>query len=145
MLGNEAQGYFWWLKSQEVLPWYHWCKKMSCFFEGKKVTVRAPAPALARLTKPKHSSLLSNIKKGVGASKPKKDACASNRRSSCDLQEKPLRERVMHLLALRPYRRPELILRLQKDGLTAGDKNMLDSVLMEVFLFQFYTNITCKH
>lgn len=118
---------------------------MSCFFEGKKVTVRAPAPALARLTKPKHSSLLSNIKKGVGASKPKKDACASNRRSSCDLQEKPLRERVMHLLALRPYRRPELILRLQKDGLTAGDKNMLNSVLMEVFLFQFYTNITCKH
>ncbi|XP_063356027.1 RNA polymerase II elongation factor ELL-like [Pelmatolapia mariae] len=101
-------------------------------YQGKKVTVRAPAPALARLTKPKHSSLLSNIKKGVGASKPKKDACASNRRSSCDLQEKPLRERVMHLLALRPYRRPELILRLQKDGLTAGDKNMLDSVLMEV-------------
>lgn len=99
--------------------------------------MRAPAPALARLTKPKHSSLLSNIKKGVGASKPKKDACASNRRSSCDLQEKPLRERVMHLLALRPYRRPELILRLQKDGLTAGDKNMLDSVLMEVFLFLF--------
>lgn len=101
-------------------------------YQGKKVTVRAPAPALARLAKPKHSSLLSNIKKGVGASTLKKDACASNRRSTCDLQERPLRERIMHLLALRPYKRPELILRLQKDGLTTGDKNVLDSVLMEV-------------
>uniref|UniRef100_A0A3Q0SG56 OCEL domain-containing protein n=1 Tax=Amphilophus citrinellus TaxID=61819 RepID=A0A3Q0SG56_AMPCI len=68
----------------------------------------------------------------VGASTLKKDACASNRRSTSDLQERPLRERIMHLLALRPYKRPELILRLQKDGLTAGDKNVLDSVLMEV-------------
>uniref|UniRef100_A0A3Q0SPH1 OCEL domain-containing protein n=1 Tax=Amphilophus citrinellus TaxID=61819 RepID=A0A3Q0SPH1_AMPCI len=101
-------------------------------YQGKKVTVRAPAPALARLAKPKHSSLLSNIKKGVGASTLKKDACASNRRSTSDLQERPLRERIMHLLALRPYKRPELILRLQKDGLTAGDKNVLDSVLMEL-------------
>lgn len=99
--------------------------------------MRAPAPALARLAKPKNSSLLSNIKKGVGTSTLKKDACASKRRGTCDLQGRPLRERVMHLLALRPYKRPELILRLQKDGLTAGDKNVLDSVLMEVFLSVF--------
>ncbi|XP_076605494.1 RNA polymerase II elongation factor ELL-like isoform X1 [Chaetodon auriga] len=103
-------------------------------YQGKKVTVRAPAPALASLTKPRNSShaLLSNIKKGVGATKPKKGACASNRKSVNDVQERPLRERVTHLLALRPYKRPELILRLQKDGLTAGDKDMLHSVLMEV-------------
>lgn len=101
---------------------------------GKKVTVRAPAPALASLTKPRHSSqsLLSKVKRGVGVSKPKKGACASHRRSVGDVQERPLRERVTHLLALRPYKRPELILRLQKDGLTAGEKDMLNSVLMEV-------------
>lgn len=103
-------------------------------YQGKKVTVRAPAPALAGLTKPKHSSqsLLSNIRRGVGVSKPKKSVCTSNRRSVGDVQERQLRERVTHLLALRPYKRPELILRLQKDGLTAGDKDVLDSVLKEV-------------
>ncbi|XP_070776177.1 RNA polymerase II elongation factor ELL-like [Enoplosus armatus] len=103
-------------------------------YQGKKVTVRAPAPALASLTKPRHSSpsLLSNIKRGVAVSKAKKGACASNRMGVDDVQERPLRERVTHLLALRPYKRPELILRLQKDRLTAGDKDILDSVLMEV-------------
>ncbi|CAK6966991.1 RNA polymerase II elongation factor ELL-like [Scomber scombrus] len=103
-------------------------------FQGKKVTVRAPAPALASLTKPRHSpqSLLSNIKKGVGTSKPRKGACASNRKGMSDVQERPLRERVKHLLALRPYKRPELILRLQNDGLTAAESDMLHSVLMEV-------------
>uniref|UniRef100_A0A3P8T2U2 OCEL domain-containing protein n=1 Tax=Amphiprion percula TaxID=161767 RepID=A0A3P8T2U2_AMPPE len=103
-------------------------------FQGKKVTVRAPPPALASLTKPKPSSqsLLSSIKRGVGPSKLKKGACASNRKSVGDVQERPLRERVTHLLALRPYKRPELILRLQRDKLTAGDKDVLDSVLTEV-------------
>ncbi|XP_053191545.1 RNA polymerase II elongation factor ELL-like [Scomber japonicus] len=103
-------------------------------FQGKKVTVRAPAPALASLTKPRHSpqSLLSNIKKGVGMSKPRKGACASNRKGMNDIQERPLRDRVKHLLALRPYKRPELILRLQNDGLTAAESDMLDSVVMEV-------------
>ncbi|XP_054469864.1 RNA polymerase II elongation factor ELL-like [Anoplopoma fimbria] len=107
-------------------------------FQSKKVTVRAPAPALASLTKPRHSdksqSLLGNVKRGVqvGVSKPKKGACASNRKSVGEVQERQLRERLTHLLALRPYKRPELILRLQKDGLTAKDKDMLDSELMEV-------------
>ncbi|XP_029972361.1 RNA polymerase II elongation factor ELL-like [Salarias fasciatus] len=103
-------------------------------YQGKKVTVRPPGPALAGLTKPRHSSqaLLSSIKRGAGAAKLKKGAGASHRKSVGDVQERPLRERVTHLLALRPYKRPELILRLQKDGLNGGDKDMLDTVLMEV-------------
>ncbi|XP_022605932.1 RNA polymerase II elongation factor ELL-like isoform X1 [Seriola dumerili] len=106
-------------------------------YQGKKVTVRAPAPALASLTKPKQSSqsFLSNSKRGESVSKLKKGAGASNRRSVGVVQERPLRERLTHLLALRPYKRPELILRLQKDGLSAGDKDMLDSVLTEVIFF----------
>lgn len=104
------------------------------FLAGKKVTVRAPAPALAGLTKPRHPSrpLLGNVKSGVGVSRPKKCAFALNRKSVGEVRERPLRERVIHLLALRPYKRPELILRLQKDGLTAADKDTLDSLLMEV-------------
>ncbi|XP_041827123.1 RNA polymerase II elongation factor ELL-like [Melanotaenia boesemani] len=106
-------------------------------YQGKKVTVRPPAPALAKLTKPKQSShsLLSNIKRGLGMSKPKKGPCPSNRKSVDEVQTRPVKERVMHLLALRPYRRPELILRLQRDGLTEENKDMLDSLLMEVGQF----------
>ncbi|VDP94327.1 unnamed protein product [Echinostoma caproni] len=43
-----------------------------------------------------------------------------------------LRERVIHLLALRPYQRPELLLRLKRDGLTQTQKNQLDDVLSDV-------------
>lgn len=123
------------ISCEDIFVWQccSWCE-ISCSLAGKKVTVRAPAPALASLTKPRHSSrpLLDNIKRGVGMSKPKKCAFASNGKSVGEAQERPLRERVTHRLALRPYKRPELILRLQKDGLAAGDKDMLDSVLMEV-------------
>ncbi|XP_068195383.1 RNA polymerase II elongation factor ELL-like isoform X2 [Antennarius striatus] len=103
-------------------------------FRGKKVTVRAPAPALAGLTKPRPSSrsLIRDIKAGVGLSKLRKGgACALNRNLE-DVQRRPLRERVSHLLALRPYKRPELILRLQRDGLPAAEKDTLESMLMEV-------------
>ena len=101
--------------------------------------MRAPAPALASLIKPRpppSQSLLGNVKRRVqaAASKPKKGAVTSNRKSVGGVQERPLRERVTHLLALRPYKRPELILRLQSDGLTGGDKDMLNSVLTEVSL-----------
>ncbi|XP_059208858.1 RNA polymerase II elongation factor ELL-like [Centropristis striata] len=102
-------------------------------FQGKKVTVRAPAPALASLAKPQHTSLLRNVNKRpqVGASKPKKAASAPNGKLEGELQQRPLGERVRHLLALRPYKRPELILRLQRDGLTPRDKDLLDSALTE--------------
>ncbi|CAJ1074402.1 RNA polymerase II elongation factor ELL-like [Xyrichtys novacula] len=108
--------------------------KQSGRYQVKKVTVRAPAPALASLTKPRHPAqpAVRNIRKGVVLSKLRKSAYTSHRKSVAELQGRPLRDRVTHLLALRPYRRPELILRLQSDGLTAGDKDMLDSVLTEV-------------
>ncbi|KAF7659399.1 hypothetical protein LDENG_00298520, partial [Lucifuga dentata] len=108
--------------------------KHSGCFQGKKVTVRAPSPALASLAKPQHSlqSLLNSPKKGVSISKLKKSTFASNRKGVSDVQKRPFRERVTHLLALRPYRKAELIQRLQKDGLTTGDKDVLDTVLPEV-------------
>lgn len=91
--------------------------------QGKRVTVRAPAPALARLAKPRGSAQSGPAKRRSGG--------ALKRRSS-DVLERPLRDRVTHLLALRPYKKPELILRLQRDGLTAADKTLLDSLLTEV-------------
>lgn len=46
--------------------------------------------------------------------------------------QRPFRDRVLHLLALRPYRKAELLLRLQKDGLTQADKDTLDGLLQQV-------------
>jgi len=112
---------------------------------GKKVRVRAPGPALAGLTKPRHPvrprSLLPAAAKMGGvhaaaiATKPKRAACASNGKSGVQerrLGERRLGERLAHLLALRPYTRPELILRLQRDGLTDAEKDRLDAELLEV-------------
>lgn len=42
----------------------------------------------------------------------------------------PLRDRVIHLLAVRPYNKPELILRLKKDG--PVDKDLLGTLMEEV-------------
>ncbi|GAA52662.1 RNA polymerase II elongation factor ELL, partial [Clonorchis sinensis] len=43
-----------------------------------------------------------------------------------------LRERVIHILALRPYGRAELLLRLQRDGLSQVQKDQLDGLLTKV-------------
>lgn len=97
--------------------------------------MQTPAAALSSLTKPKQPphSLLTNTKKGGGKSTLKSSACTLNRKNSAgEVHLRPLRERVMHLLALKPYKRPELFLRLQRDGLRAADKDELDSVLTEV-------------
>ncbi|KAK2152908.1 hypothetical protein LSH36_315g05048 [Paralvinella palmiformis] len=47
----------------------------------------------------------------------------------------PLRERIIHILALRPYKKPELLLKLQKDGIRSNDKNSISSVLNQVGKF----------
>ncbi|XP_050401751.1 RNA polymerase II elongation factor ELL [Patella vulgata] len=44
----------------------------------------------------------------------------------------PYRDRIIHLLAVRPYKKPELYLRLQKDGIKEKDKNSLGTILKQV-------------
>lgn len=102
-------------------------------FQARKVTVRSPA--ISSQTKPKQPghSLLSSMKKGVGRSQVKKTTGALGPTTvQNEVQSRPLRERVTHLLALKPYKKPELLLRLQRDGLKASDKEELDTVLQEV-------------
>uniref|UniRef100_A0A1A8RYY2 Elongation factor RNA polymerase II n=1 Tax=Nothobranchius rachovii TaxID=451742 RepID=A0A1A8RYY2_9TELE len=87
-------------------------------YVGKKVQIRKPAPALTDIAPSRRTSRpviisSSTIKKGT-------------------TQNRPLRERLVHLLALKPYKKPELILRLQKDGVSQADKDSLDSHLQQV-------------
>ncbi|KFV17371.1 RNA polymerase II elongation factor ELL2, partial [Tauraco erythrolophus] len=44
----------------------------------------------------------------------------------------PYRDRVIHLLALRCYKKPELLARLQKDGISQKDRNSLGIILYQV-------------
>ena len=45
---------------------------------------------------------------------------------------KPLKDRIIHLLALKPYRKPELLLWLERERAGPKDKAELSSVLEEV-------------
>ncbi|KAL7062170.1 hypothetical protein AAHC03_01283 [Spirometra sp. Aus1] len=51
---------------------------------------------------------------------------------TADVASRRLRDRIIHLLALRPYKRPELLLRLKQDGLTNEDKELVDDILNKV-------------
>ncbi|KAK2118128.1 RNA polymerase II elongation factor ell2 [Saguinus oedipus] len=52
--------------------------------------------------------------------------------SSSSVSQRPYRDRVIHLLALKAYKKPELLARLQKDGVNQKDKNSLGAVLQQV-------------
>lgn len=84
---------------------------------GKRVQIRKPAMALSDVAPSRRFSrpvlISSNMKKSTAP-------------------PRPLRERLVHLLALKPYRKPELLVRLTKDGLSPQDKDTLDSLLQQV-------------
>lgn len=60
----------------------------------------------------------------------------SNKRSlvPSPVAHRPLRDRIVHLLALKPYRKPELLLWLERERAGPKDKADLTSVLDEVRL-----------
>lgn len=87
---------------------------------GKKVQIRKPAPGQSDIAPLRRSSRPVII--------------SSSTLKKTPAQQRPLRERLIHLLALKPYKKPELILRLQKDGLLPSDKDSLDSHLQQVTL-----------
>ncbi|KAJ1208556.1 hypothetical protein NDU88_003940 [Pleurodeles waltl] len=52
--------------------------------------------------------------------------------TNSSVAQRPYRDRVIHLLALKTYKKPELLIRLQKDGVNQKDKNSLGAVLLQV-------------
>lgn len=96
--------------------------------------MRASGSELAAKAKPLSLSQtqLTFTRRKFAKSKQKKSASASSSQGPGEVKERPLKERLIHLLVLRPYKRSELLLRLQKDGLTDRDGDSLDSVLEEV-------------
>ncbi|XP_068090003.1 RNA polymerase II elongation factor ELL isoform X2 [Hyperolius riggenbachi] len=93
--------------------------KMGSRYGVKKVQVRKPAPVnsdtVPSRKRPTPVNLASAIKKNTN-----------------NLSQRPFRDRVIHLLALKPYKKPELLLRLQKDGISPQEKDSLDCLLQQV-------------
>lgn len=57
----------------------------------------------------------------------------ANNKSKTPVNDRPLKERIIHLLALKPYMKPELMLRLKKDNpLTEREGEQLDSIIQSV-------------
>ncbi|XP_060617793.1 RNA polymerase II elongation factor ELL2 [Anolis sagrei] len=48
------------------------------------------------------------------------------------ISQRPYRDRVIHLLALKTYKKPELLARLLKDGVSQKDRNSLAAILQQV-------------
>ncbi|KAM8961429.1 RNA polymerase II elongation factor ELL2 [Pelodytes ibericus] len=90
-------------------------------FVGKRVQIRKPASSVLDTAPERKRSTPIN---------PANTLRKSN--TSNSIAQRPYRERVMHLLALKPYKKPELLARLHKDGVNQKDKNSLGITLQQV-------------
>ncbi|OCT97721.1 hypothetical protein XELAEV_18009950mg [Xenopus laevis] len=93
--------------------------KMGGRYGVKKVQVRKPAPGVPDAVPSRKHPTPVNLANAI-------------KKTSTGLSQRPFKDRVVHLLALKPYKKPELILRLQKDGLSIQEKDLLDSLLQQV-------------
>ncbi|KAM4810018.1 RNA polymerase II elongation factor ELL [Rhinophrynus dorsalis] len=93
--------------------------KMGSRYGGKKVQVRKPAPGVPDAVPSRKRPIPVNLASAI-------------KKSNTGIAQRPFKDRVIHLLALKPYKKPELILRLQKDGLSVQDKDLLDCLLQQV-------------
>ncbi|XP_015903505.1 RNA polymerase II elongation factor ELL2 [Parasteatoda tepidariorum] len=56
--------------------------------------------------------------------------------SSPELLRQPIRDRIIHILAIRPYKRPELIVRLMSEGIRDKDRKGIGAILSQVGLLK---------
>lgn len=62
-----------------------------------------------------------------------------------EIMKRPLRERIVHLLAVRPYKKPELLLRINKDGLYEKDKKNVLPLVKQVSFMKDNTYHLMRH
>ncbi|ELT93871.1 hypothetical protein CAPTEDRAFT_226667 [Capitella teleta] len=92
------------------------------------------APSRAHSMAPRNTHSPSAPSKPLQAV-PSPTAAPVQRTTNPEVMARPLKERVVHLLAIRPFKKPELIARLQKDGIRDRDRNSLFPILKTVALF----------
>ncbi|XP_060791465.1 RNA polymerase II elongation factor ELL2 [Neoarius graeffei] len=90
-------------------------------FRGTKVQIRKPAPSAPDLVPERKRSTPMNPANTIRK-------CLTNN----PVSQRPYRERIIHLLALRSYKKLEVLARLQRDGISQKDRNSLGSTLQQV-------------
>lgn len=90
---------------------------------GKKVQIRKPAPSGSEPVAERKRSTPINPANTIRK-------CLANN----PVSQRPYRDRLVHLLALRSYKKLELLARLQRDGVSQKDRSSLGSTLQQVRL-----------
>ncbi|XP_043920395.1 RNA polymerase II elongation factor ELL2 [Protopterus annectens] len=90
-------------------------------FVGKRVQIRKPVQAIPDTIPERKRSTPLNPASTIRKCNP-----------NSSVAQRPYRDRVIHLLVLKPYKKPELLARLQRDGVNQKDKNSLGVVLQQV-------------
>ena len=85
----------------------------------------SPSQSSVSSTSRTSSPAIRNNTPSVAATTAVSSAAASGKSFTC-------RERVIHILALRPYKKPELIQRLNREAMSQKDRNNLTMVLHQV-------------
>ncbi|CAB1354167.1 unnamed protein product [Coregonus sp. 'balchen'] len=88
---------------------------------GKKVQIRKPAPSGSEPVAERKRSTPINPANTIRK-------CLANN----PVSQRPYRDRLVHLLALRSYKKLELLARLQRDGVSQKDRSSLGSTLQQV-------------
>ncbi|NXY47226.1 ELL2 factor, partial [Ceuthmochares aereus] len=90
-------------------------------FLGKKVQIRKPSQSIPDAVPKRKRSTPMNLANTI----------RKNHMHNA-ISQRPYKERVIHLLALKSYKKPELLTRLQRDGVNQKDKNCLGTILHQV-------------
>ncbi|XP_069022570.1 RNA polymerase II elongation factor ELL2 [Embiotoca jacksoni] len=90
-------------------------------YRGKKVHIRKPAPSNPEVVPERKRSTPINPANTIRK-------CLSNN----PVSQRPFRDRIIHLLALRSYKKLEVLARLQRDGINQKDRNSLGTTLQQV-------------
>ncbi|XP_035383407.1 RNA polymerase II elongation factor ELL2 isoform X2 [Electrophorus electricus] len=88
---------------------------------GKKVQIRKPAPSAPDPVPERKRSTPMNPANTI------RKCLSSN-----PVSQRPYRDRIVHLLALRSYKKLEVLARLQRDGVSQKDRNSLGSTLQQI-------------
>ncbi|XP_077429891.1 RNA polymerase II elongation factor ELL2 [Vanacampus margaritifer] len=90
-------------------------------YRGKQVHVRKPALSTPEVVPERKRSTPINPANTIRK-------CLSNN----PVSQRPFRDRIVHLLALRSYKKLEVLARLQRDGINQKDRNSLGTTLQQV-------------
>lgn len=114
--------------------------KVTSPYVGRKVKVKRP-----QLTVPPRQSSSSPPRITFGKPVGQNHNSNPTPESRSGIVRRSYRERVIHLLALRPYKKPELLARLMKEGIKEQDRKGLTAVLGQVAVLKDNAYCLARH